>query len=58
VSFVLQCVMLQIGLLVQVCRYQSVSKYNSIVCTGSGAKSAARSVEVSSRVLPLGFDTC
>jgi len=50
--------MLQSDLLVQVCRYQSVSKYNTVVCTGSGAKCAARSVEVPSGVLPLGFDTC
>jgi len=58
VSFVLQCVMVQSGLLVQVSRYQPLSKYNSPVCSGSGAKSAARSVEVSSGVLRLGFDTC
>ena len=58
VRFVLQCVMLQNGLLLQVGRYQSVSKYNAIVCTGSGAKSVARSVEVPSVGLPLGFDTC
>jgi hypothetical protein len=57
-SFVLQCVMLQSGQLVQVCRYQSVRTYNTTVFTGSGAKSAARSVEVPSGVLPLGFDTC
>jgi len=58
VSFVLQCTVLQSGLLVQLGRYQSVSKYNSTVCTGSGVKSAARRVEVPSGVLPLGFDTC
>ena len=57
VHFVLQCVMLQNGLLVQVGRYQSVSKYNTIVCSGSGAKSAAGSVEFPSGVIPLGFDT-
>ena len=58
VRFVLQCVMLQNGLLVQVGRYKSVSKYNTIVCTGSGAKSAAGSVDVLSGVLLLGFNTC
>jgi hypothetical protein len=43
---------------VQVGSYQSVSKYNSITCTGSGTKSAARGVEVPSGVLSLEFNTC